>query len=133
MKKLEPSWLDQSLFRTSVWYTLCTTEEMFYAEMKKCGVPEHKAGSWVTNEYSGATAHQFVIAENGKPCVVVCIRTRDYHTPIQIAGLLVHEAVHIWQYICERIGEDSPSHEFEAYSVQWLAQELMEEYVRQTK
>ena len=45
---------------------------------------------------------------------------------IQIHGLLLHEAVHIWQEVKLRMGEESPSSEFEAYSVQAIAQDLFE-------
>ena len=44
----------------------------------------------------------------------------------------MHEAVHIFQRWCDDRGEHTPSHEFQAYSIQWISQELMEEFVRQT-
>lgn len=52
------------------------------------------------------------------------------HTGVEIAGLLVHEAVHIWQDWCAMYGEKDPSKEFEAYAIQSISQRLMEEYVR---
>jgi hypothetical protein len=42
--------------------------------------------------------------------------------------MLVHEAVHVWQFHCENIGEREPSIEFEAYSIQAVSQFLMEAY-----
>ncbi|MCG5359941.1 hypothetical protein L7832_015420 [Acinetobacter baumannii] len=47
---------------------------------------------------------------------------------IQVYGLLLHEAVHIWQIVKRRMGEREPSVEFEAYSIQAIAQELFEMY-----
>ncbi|ENV34551.1 hypothetical protein [Acinetobacter gerneri] len=47
---------------------------------------------------------------------------------MQIHGLLLHEAVHIWQEIKLLMGENDPSVEFEAYSIQALAQDLFEMY-----
>lgn len=43
---------------------------------------------------------------------------------IQIFSLLLHEAVHIWQRVRMRMGESEPSKEFEAYSIQRIAQDL---------
>lgn len=45
---------------------------------------------------------------------------------IQIHGLLLHEAVHIWQEVIQLMGEEKPSTEFEAYSIQAIAQDLFE-------
>lgn len=47
---------------------------------------------------------------------------------IQVYGLLLHEAVHIWQIVKRRMGESEPSVEFEAYSIQAIAQDLFEMY-----
>ncbi|MDC5109016.1 hypothetical protein OHW62_16510 [Acinetobacter baumannii] len=47
---------------------------------------------------------------------------------IEIYGLLLHEAVHVWQIVKRRMGESEPSVEFEAYSIQAIAQDLFEMY-----
>jgi hypothetical protein len=43
-------------------------------------------------------------------------------------GLLVHEATHVWQHICESIGETKPSVEFEAYAMQSIVSNLLTAY-----
>ncbi|MDC5546680.1 hypothetical protein OHX02_12485 [Acinetobacter baumannii] len=45
---------------------------------------------------------------------------------IEIYGLLLHEAVHVWQKVKKLMGEKEPSVEFEAYSIQAIAQDLFE-------
>ncbi|MDC5485845.1 hypothetical protein NRA67_18900, partial [Acinetobacter baumannii] len=47
---------------------------------------------------------------------------------IEIYGLLLHEAVHIWQKVKKLMGEKEPSSEFEAYSIQAIAQDLFKMY-----
>lgn len=48
---------------------------------------------------------------------------------VEIAGLLAHEATHVWQYVRRHMGEDSPSPEFEAYSVQAIFQGLYQAWL----
>lgn len=47
---------------------------------------------------------------------------------LQIAGILVHEATHVWQQVRKTIGEELPSVEFEAYAMQAIAQGLLNAY-----
>lgn len=47
---------------------------------------------------------------------------------IEVYGLLLHEAVHLWQQVRVLMGEREPSSEFEAYSIQAIAQNLFEMY-----
>ncbi|HCI7193934.1 hypothetical protein RKQ56_14815 [Acinetobacter baumannii] len=47
---------------------------------------------------------------------------------IEIYGLLLHEAVHVWQKVKKLMGEKEPSSEFEAYSIQTIAQDLFKMY-----
>ncbi|HBN5965817.1 TPA: hypothetical protein L3H12_002550 [Acinetobacter baumannii] len=47
---------------------------------------------------------------------------------IEVYGLLLHEAVHVWQKVRKLMGEKEPSSEFEAYSIQAIAQDLFEMY-----
>lgn len=47
---------------------------------------------------------------------------------IEVYGLLLHEAVHVWQKVRKLMGEKEPSSEFEAYSIQEIAQDLFKMY-----
>lgn len=62
------------------------------------------------------------------PLIVVSfynIRACGRHEAI---GYCVHEAVHVWQYICEYIKAGTRvSREIEAYSVQWISGWLIKE------
>lgn len=61
--------------------------------------------------------------QDGKYAVVQLGDTSE-QSAIEIYGLLLHESVHIWQKVRERMGEKAPSSEFEAYSIQSIAQDL---------
>jgi hypothetical protein len=81
---------------------------------------------WIKTSQADATAHHLVSAK-GLACIV-CLSGWEERNPIEIAGLLVHEAVHIWQEYCDYYGESSPGREQEAYAIQAVAQELMAEF-----
>lgn len=59
---------------------------------------------------------------------IVQIDDTSERTIVEVFGLLLHEAVHIWQRTKQRMGESEPSKEFEAYSIQRIAQDLFEMY-----
>ena len=59
---------------------------------------------------------------------IVQIGDTSKRTSVEIHGLLLHEAVHIWQRVRHRMGENNPSTEFEAYSIQSIAQDLFAMY-----
>ncbi len=61
----------------------------------------------------------------------MCVRAWEGRDPVEVAGLLVHEAVHVWQAYAQSIGERTPGEEQEAYAIQGIAQELMAEFARQ--
>ncbi len=57
---------------------------------------------------------------------IVQIGDTSERSHIEIYGLLLHESVHIWQRVRQLMGESNPSIEFEAYSIQAIAQDLFE-------
>ena len=105
---------------------LCLSEAEFKAAMKhlQCNTD----AAWIKNNHSHATAH-YLESPRGLTCVV-CMRGYEGCNPVEVAGLLVHEAVHVWQHWCDDIGETNPGAEQEAHGVQALAQELLAEYAR---
>lgn len=65
--------------------------------------------------------------------VIVQIGEAADKDQIQVYGLLLHEAVHVWQKVKKLMGEKEPSPEFEAYSIQSIAQDLFKMYEESEK
>lgn len=65
-------------------------------------------------------------------CIVHIARV-DERDDIQTYGLLVHEAVHIYQEMIAKMREEDPSIEFEAYSIQKIAVDLFTTYNNKIK
>lgn len=125
-------WADRRLAVWSYYYGLCTDEKDYRRELKRMAIPKEKWPPFVLGASSDATCHFFEKGD-GKLCAIVCIKVGEGRSGVEIAGLLVHEAIHIWQAHRENIGETSPSSEFEAYAVQCISQELMQAYADSRK
>ena len=123
-------WCNRGIVTAPLCYALCTTEFQFREQLRRMKVPRETWPEFLKTPSTDANVHFFYSEKNA--CAIVCIRLRSDVSGVQIAALLVHEAVHIWQEIRDIIGEKSPSKEFEAYSIQAIAQELMLQYQRQT-
>lgn len=117
-------WLDRDLV-VGPFLGLATSEAAFHRAMKHCKIPRQDWPKWVSDN-ADATMHTLQNPD-GKMVCVVSIKACG-QSPIQIAAILVHEAVHVFQEHCARIGEHHPSSEFEAYSIQSIAQRLMQAY-----
>ena len=125
-----PKWLDRNLAVPAPFLTLCLTVEQWRKAIKNTGIDPQTP--MFGNGYSDATTT--ILSNNdGDLMALVAVRTPSKLKPIEIACLLVHEAVHIWQEYCDNIGEHKPGSEQEAYAIQLLSKELMQEYVRLTK
>ena len=130
---MKSNWLDRTLFINSSHYTLCTTKKQFRQALKHFRVPKQDWPPFVSDSFCNATTHIFENVPNQKKASIVCIANCADRTTAQIAGLLCHEAVHIWQQTRSDLGENAPSSELEAYAIQNLTQALIEEFERQTK
>lgn len=129
MSKQPFKWLDRRIARPGPFLTLCLTEAEFLMAMKHLNVADPPA--WV-NTGADATVHYATNPKRDMACVV-CMRSWQGRNPVEVAGMLVHEAVHIWQDYAERIGEKHPASEQEAYAVQAVSQELMAEFARRVE
>lgn len=120
-------WLDRRTAHPGPYLTLVRSEADYLKAMKHCKASP--IDGWIKTPHADATCHN-LNHPDGNRCAIVAIRvTRQ--TPVEIAGLLVHEAVHIVQDYFACIGEHTPGNEQQAYAVQGVAQELMAEYARQ--
>lgn len=131
-RHIDAEWLDRTLVTSSNYYMLCTTEKQFMKALKHLNTSKSDRPPFVSDWSSNATAHTFENRTEGEVSTVVCIKGYETRTLEQTYALLAHEAMHIWQEIKANYGETNPSAEFEAYSVQNICQNLMEEFKRQT-
>ena len=118
-------WLDRSLVISPYSFGLCRNEKDFQKELKRLKVPANQWSEWVTEGADGTT-HFFEKVGGKGLCCIVCIVSRNKAKRDVVIGLLVHEAVHIWQAIKEEMRETKPSKEFEACSIAHISQELIE-------
>jgi hypothetical protein len=116
------SWLAGSC-PLPIKYCLAATPTVFKRRLREIGCKE---------DYPNSDAStMFFVNAVGRHTAIVTLRVTT-QSGIQIAALLCHEAVHIWQQAREIMGEKTPSSEFEAYSIQRIAQDLMEQYCEQS-
>jgi len=121
-------WLNRDIAARGPYLTLCTTEKLYREAMRKCKVDY--PSPFIDGEFVGEA--RYLRLANGERVAVVSITNWEGRDPIVIAGLLVHEATHVWQQYKRDIGEQVPGDEQEAYAIQILSQTLMDEFVQQT-
>ena len=124
---MKPTWLDRRVAAPGPYLTLVTSQDEFDAVLRHCKMP--LGTPYLSSARADATAH-FFDNQRGDSVAVVALGDTTGRSGVEVAGLLVHEAVHIWQTHRENIGETHPGREQEAYAVQAIAQELMAEYAR---
>lgn len=121
------TWLDRRVAAPGPYLTLVMSQDEFDAALRHFKMP--LGTPYLLNARADATVH-FFDNRSGDSVAVVALGDTAGRSSVEIAGLLVHEAVHIWQTHRESIGETHPGREQEAYAVQGIAQELMAEYAR---
>lgn len=121
-------WLDRDTVRAP-FVTLCLSEQAYRKAAKHCKV---EPDPWMDIKRDTAVVHTWEM--DTKLVCVVCLNPKAVKAdPIEVACTLVHESVHIFQRLCDSIGESQPSREFEAYSIERITERLMREFVRQSR
>lgn len=122
-------WLSRRVSAPGPNLCLCLSEVEYRAAMRQ--LKQDQTRDWIKTAHADATAHCFW--SKGGVAVVVCLTGWEDRNPIEVAGLLIHESVHVWQEWCDFYGETSPGREQEAYAIQAISQELLAEFARRTE
>ena len=105
---------------------LVTSERQFKAAKKSAGVACDDA---MLEPGWNACVHAYDDAEGNLVCIVALNLERCRHASgIDMAALLAHEAVHVWQRVRQRLGPSDLGMEMEAYAVQNIVGNLMRAY-----
>lgn len=117
-------WLSRGLVY-GPYLCLCLTQEDLDEAMDHCHVPRveprNSDGTCYVLEKPG---------NNGLVCAIWINPDRIVGRELSdILGLIVHEATHVKQHIMEHFGEDKPSVEFEAYTIQNIFNTLADEFM----
>ena len=124
-KKGKISWCHRTLVSAPIHYALCTSEDAFNKEVKRLSY--QYPIDWLGDGVKACT--HFFEADEGGTLAIVCIPVDIPYGMPEVAGLLAHEGMHVWQEVLKVTGEDKPSSEFEAYSVQHIVHNLMAAYL----
>lgn len=103
----------------------CFDPDQFRKEMKRLKVADAPAFT----PSAPACVHTF--EQGGSICQLMCmdLRYASQQTPVEVAALLCHEAVHVMQECRDWMNEKEPGSEWEAFMVQSIAQFFMTKYV----
>jgi hypothetical protein len=122
-------WANVTLVTSPYCYALCLSEKTYLKEMRRLKVKDPEP--WLSDQAT-ACCHFRVNDKTATRLCIVCLRPPENKAGrAQVKGVLVHEAVHIWQRCIAVIGEHSPSDEFMAYSIQQISEELFKLYMEQ--
>ncbi|NLS03615.1 hypothetical protein HGP14_09615 [Rhizobium sp. P32RR-XVIII] len=62
--------------------------------------------------------------------ILVVIHSAAERDALEVIMTIVHEAVHVWQFLCDHIGESKPGIEMEAYGIENISRSLIEAYCK---
>lgn len=127
MAAMKPRWLDRRIAAPGPYLALVFSQDEYLAMAKQANVKN--PGEWLTSPTADATTN-ILHNEKGDLLCIVALNNWQRRCGVEIAGLLVHEAVHVWQEYCVKIGERLAGAEQQAYGIQAIAQELMAEFAR---
>lgn len=118
-------WCDRGFY--SVYIGFCPSARAWDQELRKLKMKDPPPYPAKT---SGARCSHFDAVSGRVMSLVTVADSADKCEKGEIIALIVHEAVHVWQRICDEIGERSPGQECEAYAVQSISQDLLYAYSR---
>ena len=129
MRKKTQTWLNRGLF-IGGYVALVTSQKEFEQALADIKMTDYK-DAFVPNGWPACT-HSFENVDGSIACIVgLDMAKAAEQDPIDVAALLVHEAVHVWQQNESAAGKlGCFGTEGEAYAIQNISTQLMSEYAR---
>lgn len=124
-------WANRILLPLPCYLGLVTNEPQLRREWKRLSLP--KENFTFPSKSTNALTHFFTREKDGRTqsIILVCVHDTNRTFEPDTLALIVHEAVHVWQWVRDYLKEASPSAEFEAYAVQNITQELLTLWISQ--
>ncbi len=108
-------WIDTSTLQVPVCLVTCEEAwDQLLTQYHRVSEPMVEGGVAITRYYD----------DWDKPQIFICLDLSRLRTKRAAMSVLIHEAVHAWQFICEFMNEASPGGEIEAYAVQTIAMSM---------
>ena len=128
-KKTKVNWLNRSLL-VGPYLTLVTSQNEFDQALRDLDLPVE--GDPFINPGAHATTHTYTMVKGSLASIVgLSMESAAKVDPIDVAALLVHEAVHVWQNLEDSAGKMGCfGTEGEAYAIQNISAQLMDAYAK---
>lgn len=124
--------LSSCLWSMPFGLALCSSTPRYVATLDFLGVPKLNRVPFPAIDGCAHVIlhHNFKLPAMQDVCIVA-VRPTD--SAAELRSHLVHEAVHVWQFHCEAVGEDKAGAEAMAYGIQNIFTRLLTEYNRQQR
>lgn len=117
-------WIDRGWQPVAVGF--CPSREAWEREAKRLNIDSR----YPEAANRGGHTELSVNNKTGEAIIVVTVFDGGERDALELFMTIVHEAVHVWQFICQHIGERAPGVEVEAYSIERIANNLIEAYMK---
>lgn len=116
-------WIDRGWQPVPIGF--CPTE----AAWKRAARRYNLDAEWPDLSTVGALTHMLK-NDAGDAIILVVIGPKAERSALDAIATLVHEAVHVWQFLCQDISEKDPGIEMEAYGIEAISRGLIDAYCR---
>lgn len=124
MKKDRVVWIERGWQPIAIGF--CPNQEAWDREAAQRNI----AGEYPEAANKGGHTALMVNDKSGEAIILVTIYNGAERDATELLLTIVHEAVHVWQFICQHIGETAPGIEMEAYGIEEITRGLIEAYCR---
>lgn len=122
IRKNRAVWIYLGYFGSSFYVGFVPNKIAWQYETKRLGVSE----AYPAHPGCCTTLRQ----DNKLTALITIGEDQDTSNGVSLTSLILHECVHVFQRLCDHIGETKPSKEFEAYMIQHLYGDIAHAYAR---